>query len=184
MLSASVTRLPKSQLAISEFNVSISAFLYCQILWVYDRLELCFCEIETHVALWSLMCASMFSVYASIKSTLCDARIASIRVRVVFVILVDSEIRLTRALLDNMSRITWVFCIFQKSTLRSPTVIILSDFSLTLSKNHERLFQSVEFVWGGRKRQKKKYLQIGLSISSQIHSILLGSRSLRLKALN
>ena len=51
MLSASVIRLPQSELAVSEFNVSISAFLYCQILRVYDRLELCFCEIEMHVAL-------------------------------------------------------------------------------------------------------------------------------------
>ena len=42
MLSASVISLPQSQLAISEFNVSISAILYCQILRVYDRLELCF----------------------------------------------------------------------------------------------------------------------------------------------
>ena len=42
MLSASVISLPQSQLAISELNVSISAILYCQILRVYDRLELCF----------------------------------------------------------------------------------------------------------------------------------------------
>ena len=52
------------------------------------------------------MTVGIFSVYASIESTLSDARIGSIRVRVVFVILVGSEIRLTRALLDNMSRIT------------------------------------------------------------------------------
>ena len=39
MLSASVISLPQSQVDISEFNVSISAFLYCQILRVYDRLK-------------------------------------------------------------------------------------------------------------------------------------------------
>ena len=105
MLSASVISLSQSQLAINEFNGSISAFLYCQILRVYDRLKLCFWEIAMHVALWSLMCASIFNVYASINSALYDARIANEFNNNV------SYLAVTRVKLANSVRSWNVFCV-------------------------------------------------------------------------
>lgn len=110
------------------------------------RFKLYFRKIEIKVVLWSLTLVSTLRVLASITSMLFVVRIGSISVRVVFVILVGSEILLVRLLMDKMSRISCVFGIFKKSTLTSPTMMILSDISLTLSKDHERLFQNVEFV--------------------------------------
>lgn len=74
----------------------------------------------------------------------------------------------------------WVCGIFKKSTFRSPTTIILSDSSYAFSMDQDKFLQKKLSQFGGRYVQQSKILQIGSLISTQMHSIFVGSKSMRL----
>lgn len=93
----------------------------------------------------------------------------------------------TRGFMDYVCKVTIQHDVFnsKKSTFKSPTIRNLLEISDALSTDHRNLSQKGLSLLGGRytRTQHRKKLQVGLYISNPIHSIKVGSMSIRRVAL-